>query len=237
MCGRFTLKTPPAEWGQLLLPLVEMGGPVIQQWQPRYNIAPTQSIVAVVAGERQLVSGNTQDIAPRLEWLRWGLVPGWAADLAVGNSMINARGESVHEKRSFKGPLAERRCLVLADGYYEWQAAAAGKKKQPFWIHQPGEQVFMMAGIWERNRKATGTWVTSCAIITTAASQDVAGVHDRMPVILDEAQAEQWLAEDQSIDQLREYLISAPTGSLIFRPVSTQVNNPRHEGAVCLQAP
>lgn len=244
MCGRFTLKTPPLEWGQLLLPLLEQSA-ISEQWQPRYNIAPTQPIVALAMGGEpsadnpHVVEATTTSAAvPFLDVFRWGLIPGWAAELNIGSSMINARSESIHEKRSFKGPLANRRCLVVADGYYEWQApekgAGKGQKKQPFWIHRPAEKAFYMAGIWDVNRKATGNWIKSCAIITTAANDDVSQVHDRMPIILDESSAGKWLLPNQPIDELLEYLVPAPSGSLVYQPVSTVVNNARHEGPGCL---
>jgi putative SOS response-associated peptidase YedK len=235
MCGRFTLKTPPLEWGQFLLPLVQSEHQHIDPWQPRFNIAPSQSVVAVVASSA--TSAGVHAPGRHLQRLRWGLIPAWAAEPGIGNSMINARSESIHEKRSFKGAFLKRRCLVVADGYYEWRSAGAGLKKQPVWIHQPGEQIFLMAGIWETNCKATGDRIDSCAIITTQASEDVRQVHDRMPVVLDGTLAERWLEPDHSIDELREYLAAPPKGTLTFRPVNSVVNNARNEGPQCLGGP
>ena len=187
MCGRFTLKTPPDQWGQLLLPLLDIEV-AKANWGPRFNVAPTQNIVAIAV--------DCESAERFTDYFRWGLVPSWAEELSIGNRMINARAETISEKRSFTGPLKNRRCVVIADGYYEWKTE--GKLKQPYWIHPPDGGVFAMAGLWETNRRATGQPVKSCTIITTAANEKLAEVHDRMPVVLvDEALAE--LAKQGSV--------------------------------------
>ena len=236
MCGRFTLKTSPDQWGQLLLPLIDQDA-LNKTWRPRYNIAPTQQILAIASGkslpELPVLGRGTEGDERWLSYFRWGLVPGWAADLATGNSMINARSESLREKRSFKGPLAARRCLILADGYYEWQKTDSGKKR-PYWIHRAGGGLFYLAGLWEVNTKATGHPVVTCTIITTAASEDLQHLHDRMPVVLVDDRADRWLEADCDATEAHEMLGPAP--ERFFQPleVSTHVNNPRHEDPDCV---
>ncbi len=222
MCGRFTLKTPPAEWGQLLLPNLDLGT-IPEQWQPRYNIAPTQPIIGLAENAKGAIAANLY---------RWGLIPFWADDLAIGNRMINARSETLAEKPAFRSALAKHRCAIVADGYYEWQVQ--GKKKQPFWIHRDGEQVFAFAGLWERNRKASDQEVVSATIITSAATDALAALHDRMPAILAGDALKKWLDPRTDADTALELLKSHRETALDARPVSTHVNNPRHEDASCL---
>ena len=219
-----TLKTAPSEWGQLLLPLVNAD--VLGGWEPRYNIAPTQDILAVAS--------DPEDHSPALDYFRWGLVPGWASDLSIGNRMINARMETLPEKRSFSGPLNKRRCLIIADGYYEWQKMPNGKK-QPWWITPAKQSTMLIAGLWETNRKATGTPIRTCTIITTSANQSLSQIHDRMPIVLEFEAAEKWL--DQEADGQAAYSLLQPIADDYFsmRQVSTYVNNARHEGQQCIE--
>lgn len=236
MCGRYTLKTPPSEWGQLLIPLASdvpdlnvLGRDVTSRlerldgWTPRYNIAPTQKVLALASDGGELA----------LDYFRWGLVPRWSNDLAIGSRMINARAETIHEKKSFAGPFATQRCFVLADGYYEWQKLDGGKK-QPCWIAPAEGGAMLLAGVWEQNTRATGANCRSCTIITTSASDSLASIHDRMPVVLDAAAAETWGRADSSVEELRGLLVPAPEGSLTVRCVSTLVNNVRNDSAECL---
>lgn len=223
MCGRFTLKTPPAEWGQLLLPNFDPAS-VVTDWQPRFNIAPTQSIIALTETEQRAVIANAY---------RWGLVPFWADDLAIGNRMINARVETLAEKPAFRNALARNRCAVPADGYYEWQVQ--GKRKQPFWIHRPQGELFAFAGLWERNRKATDQEVLSATIITGAATDELAPFHNRMPAILDGEALQRWLDPSTSVAQALDLLANCRETNLVPRPVSTLVNNPRNEDPECIQ--
>jgi putative SOS response-associated peptidase YedK len=225
MCGRYTLKTSPDQWGQLLLPLLDSSA-VSETWRPRYNIAPTQKVVAVTAKETQA--------EPIADYYRWGLLPSWAAELAIGNSMINARRETLQEKRSFKGPLEKRRCLVLADGYYEWQKRADGSK-QPQWITAADSSVMCFAGLWETNKRATGQPVESCTIITTAANAAMQPIHDRMPVVLEGKSAQLWLDLQCGVEEA--YSLLGPVANDFFttRKVSTHVNSPRHEDEQCIE--
>lgn len=232
MCGRFTLKTPPDQWSQLLLPILDEGfsnntnfRELTSHWQPRYNIAPTQNILAIRADEE----GNCL-----LDFFRWGLIPAWASELSIGNRMINARGETLHQKRSFASLLKNRRCMVIADGYYEWQKLREGGK-QACWISPKAGGVLFFAGLWESNRKATGDWLKSCAIITTAASPALSHVHDRMPAVVSGANAELWMNPQCDSEEARSLLGAADEDFFQITQVNRFVNNPRHDGPECLK--
>lgn len=194
---------------------------------PRYNIAPTQAVATVIrpttGEERQAMK------------MRWGLVPSWADELSIGNRMINARGETVDSKPSFRRAFASRRCLIPADGYYEWKKQADGK--QPYLIERPDHGVFAMAGLWEENSKVTadGTPIRTCTVITTSANQVTGDVHDRMPVILDFADHETWLDPGfRDTDALNALLRPAPDDWLQLTAVSRRVNSPKHDDAECV---
>ena len=218
MCGRFTLKTAPDQWGQLLLPIIDRT--TVTDWRARYNIAPTQPIIAIV-----------QDAATGgflAQYFRWGLIPSWANDVTIGNRMINARAETVAEKPSFRKPLAQRRCAVIADGYYEWKQVE--KRKQPYWIHRPDMSLFAMAGLWETNAKAAPTAIQSCALITTSASLGVSPVHDRMPVMLLGSDLRDWLDPTLPTPRIQSLLKSAPDDFLEAYPVDMRVNSAKFDG-------
>lgn len=235
MCGRFTLKTPVANWLSSLFPDWQTQSPT--PWlalpdglrQPRYNIAPTQQIAVVRMGG---------DGATELSSMRWGLVPSWADSLSV--SYINARSETLADKPSFRSLLRNKRCVVLGDGYYEWKKLST-KAKEPYWIHSPDEHVFAMAGLWTENRKipiegSEARSIVSATIITTESNRDVSEVHDRMPAILwSSEQIAAWLAPskaDASDDErLLNLLVPSPLDCLRLRVVTPQVNNARNEGA------
>jgi len=167
--------------------------------------------------------------------MRWGLLPSWAKELSLGVKMINARSETAHEKPSFRQALAKRRCLIPADGYYEWRRA--GKSKQAFHIHAADSATFWLAGLWESNRQlsATDEPLLSCTILTMAASAVVAHVHDRMPVIVPREFQAIWLSEEPNGRQVLDGLVAAPNPhDLAADPISDYVNNARHEGPDCL---
>jgi putative SOS response-associated peptidase YedK len=169
MCGRFALKTPSARVAELMH---FDNTPAIAE---RYNIAPSQEVLAVreVAGRREGCM------------MRWGLIPSWAKDPAIGNRMINARAESLDEKPSFRESFRHRRCLIPADGFYEWQAEGGkGRSKQPYFIHRADGQIMALAGIWDNWISPDGEEVLSCAIITIDAGPDVSAIHSRMPTTL-----------------------------------------------------
>jgi putative SOS response-associated peptidase YedK len=193
MCGRFTLRTPLTVLSQqFLFDLSEL--PADLTFAPRYNIAPTQTVAVV----RQPAAGRPR----RLALLHWGLVPSWSKDLKRAAGMINARAETVAEKPAFRAALTRRRCLVLADGFYEWKKA--GKAKQAFCFRLRDERPFAFAGLWEYWRGTAGSAgppLESCTIVTTTANEVCAPIHERMPVILAAADYGLWL--DPSVNDLQ----------------------------------
>jgi putative SOS response-associated peptidase YedK len=202
--------------GQLLLDLQT-------NLRPRYNIAPTQDVPAVWQTESAT--------APEVVMLRWGLVPSWAKDPAIGSRMINARCETLAEKPSFRSAFKRRRCLVLSDGYYEWEKEGSGK--QPYLIHMQDDRPFAFAGLWEYWE---GGPFHSCTVITTDANQATSNLHHRMPVILSPADIPAWLDpsnEDQPA--LQELLVPYEEDDIIVDRVSKHVNNARHEDAQCVE--
>ena len=217
MCGRFTLGTPDhilAELFQLLN---------MPPLKPRYNIAPTQPVAVVQTS----ASGSGRD----MDLVRWGLVPSWAKDPSIGARMINARAEGVAEKPSFRGPFRSKRCLIPADGFYEW--AKAGARKQPYHFRLKDGGPFAFAGLWDAWAAPDGSTLETCAIITTTPNEAVAPVHDRMPVILDRHDHERWLSRDALVGELLALLRPCPASILEARPVGPHVNNPRNDGPEC----
>src|SRR5579862_6037863 len=194
--------------------------PLNERVRRRFNIAPTQEAPVVrvsKAGEREIAM------------LRWGLVPAWSKDLAVGTKMINARGESVAEKPAFRDAMARRRCLVPASGFFEWKAAPG--RKQPFAITVPDRPLFAFAGLWEAWRPRDGDPVETFTIVTTDANDPVAQVHDRMPVILPKDAEDAWLRADVSEASA---LLKPYEGPVALRAVSRTVSNVNNEGPECL---
>ncbi len=190
---------------------------------PRYNIAPTQDVAAVWHLE--------QANSPELVMLKWGLIPSWAKDPAIGSRMINARSETIAQKPSFRTAFVRRRCLVLADGYYEWKKEAGGK--QPYLVHMQDDQPFDFAGLWEYWE---GGPTYSCTVITTEANDATSNLHHRMPVILDPTNVPTWLDpsnEDKSA--LQELLKPYGGDNLVIDKVSKHVNNARHEDPKCVE--
>jgi putative SOS response-associated peptidase YedK len=219
MCGRFAFYSPHEAVIRLF------GVTAAPEIEPRWNIAPTQFIATV----RE--TGGLREVA----MLYWGLVPSWAKEKSIGARMINARSETLGEKPSFRNAFRRRRCLVLADGYYEWQRS--GTVKQPYFIAFADGQPFGMAGLWERWRDpATGEPLESCCIVTTSPAPAVAHVHDRMPVIVAPADHAEWL-DPSNVNVARLDRLLVPTGlpGLEARPVGRAVNNPRNEGPRLLE--
>ncbi len=213
MCGRFTCHVT----AQMLAAQFGVSDP--PELPARYNIAPSQPVPVVrVAG-----SGER-----RLAQLRWGLIPFWAKDAKIGNRLINARAESLAEKPSFKHAFKRRRCLVVASGFYEWQSAPGGK--MPMYVSDPTGQPYGFAGLWERWRGPRGESIESCTIITVPANSALAGVHDRMPALLEPADQSLWLDHGASPARCQALLRPAPDRMTRHWPVSRQVNDPAHEG-------
>jgi len=221
MCGRFTLTTTPEEVAR------HFGLDETPVLSPRFNVAPGQ-LIATIAREPE---GARWVLALR----RWGLIPAWAKDPKIGSRMINARVETVAEKPSFRGAFRKRRCLVPADGFYEW-AVRNGGAKQPFQIALPGRRCFAIAGLWESWRDPEGASSESCTLLTTSANRKLQEVHDRMPVILDPADYATWL-DPRSLDEatLMRLARGAPAEELELHAVGRRVNDPRFDDAACLE--
>jgi len=212
MCGRFAFYSPSEATAALF------GVDASVAVEPRYNIAPTQFIAAV--------RGDAQGAGRELAMLRWGLVPSWAKDPAIGSRMINARAETVAEKPSFRAAYRQRRCLVLADGFYEWKQGNDGKI--PYYISLQSGEPFAFAGLWERwQARDSDESFQSAALITTQANEFMSAIHHRMPVVLVPETADRWLGGDNQL--LDEVTANSP----VFQawPVARRVNNARNEGA------
>lgn len=237
MCGRFTLKTPVLDWLMSLLPehskhweraVAELQATHPELFVPRYNIAPSQSILVLT----QSPHGD----CPQLAGMRWGLIPSWADSPNIAFKMINARSETITEKPSFRGLLERHRCVVLADGYYEWQRIPATssrrEQKYPHWIHSPEDSPLAMAGLWTINRKIhPAEPIRSATIITANANEELHPIHDRMPAFLREPMTlQQWLNLDLGSDGIPDLLGTSPIGSLGATPVGVDVNFPRNDG-------
>ena len=219
MCGRYTITLKPAFFQQELAL-----GKIPSEWKPRYNVAPTQNVPSVRNVE-------TRDV----EMLRWGLIPHWAKDTSIGYKLINARSETLREKPSFRDAFHKRRCLVLADGFYEWQKSSKdGRQKVPYRFTLKDEKPFAFAGLWELWRSGKDEEVVSCTIITCAANAVVSAIHNRMPVILDKDTCWRWL-ELQSMDALTGLLQPYPAEKMRAYPVSTRLNNPNEDDPQLIQ--
>jgi putative SOS response-associated peptidase YedK len=219
MCGRFTLRTPAAILKDYF------GLPDLPDLKPRYNVAPTQPVGAI----------RTRDGERTWAELRWGLIPGWARDASIGSRMINARAETVATKKAFREAYVARRCVIPADGFYEWQRRDDGSK-QPYLLTLADNRPFGFAGLWERWRPDRGTAIVeSCTVITTQPNELVAPIHDRMPVLFDAEAASAWLDETAAPEALQVLLQPFPSESMRATPVSTLVNRPANDSPVCVE--
>ncbi len=213
MCGRFALGLP----AKLLAALFGLEEP--EDWEPRFNIAPSQPVLAVrAAGERNLA------------WIRpiWGLVPVWASGRSDFKPLINARAETITEKASFREAFRQRRCLIPADGFFEWQKA--GRGKVPFCFHRRERRPFAFAGVWEPGR---GDSHSTCTIVTTRANVIVASIHDRMPVMLTESSFNDWL--QGTSDTALALCGPFPDEDMVCERVSARVNSPAHDDETCIR--
>ena len=217
MCGRYTL-TADAESIQLAFNLDSVEG-----WlEPRFNIAPSQQ--APVISNRD---------PKQLSYMKWGLVPSWAKDPKIGNRMINARSETAAEKPSFRTAFKRRRCLIPADGYYEW--AKQGKKKTPMYIRHAERELFAFAGLWESWKQPDGAWLNTCTILTTKANESILPIHHRMTVIVEPEDYELWLAPRELMPDEWLPMMAGPTPEqLSFHEVSTLVNSPANDNPMLI---
>jgi putative SOS response-associated peptidase YedK len=218
MCGRYTLTLDPAE----LQDLFDLAEPAPAGLAPRFNIAPSQPVAVIANGPER-----------KLELFRWGLIPSWAKDPKIGNQLINARSETLAEKPAFRTALKKRRCLILADGFYEWKRE--GQRKTPMYFQLEKGRPFAFAGLWETWTGPDQASLRSCTIITTRANPVVEPVHDRMPVILPPAAYADWLsAGELPAVQIQAYL--QPYGAAMrVSAVSPLVNNPANDSPECVR--
>ena len=222
MCGRFTLRASAS------VIAAQFGLFEVEPFASRFNIAPTQ-LVAVV---RSAPDGPPAE--RELAKVRWGLIPSWAKDPAIGNRMINARAETVHEKPAFRAAFRRRRCLVVADGFYEWQRS--GGRKQPYFVRMNDDRPFAFAGLWESWKGPDGASIESCTLLTTEPNELMEPIHDRMPVILAADDYSLWLdPEVQQPGPLVPLLEPFSSDRMTAYPISTHVNSPRHDDPRCIQ--
>jgi putative SOS response-associated peptidase YedK len=220
MCGRFTLFTPASRLAEVFLP-----GEALSM-APRYNIAPSQAVLAVRVSPG---TGRREFATPR-----WGLVPAWAKDASIGNRLINARAETAAEKPAFRRAFRERRCLIPADGFYEWKPEAKGKR--PFYVRMRNGAPFAFAGIWERWEGISAGALETCAILTTEPNELLAPLHDRMPVILAPEFHDAWLdPATRSPERVSRLLHPFPSGAMEAYPVGRAVNDPKVDDRSCIQ--
>lgn len=220
MCGRYTLATSVEKLAEAF----GLSGPV-SDLAPSYNVAPTQDVATILGdGEKRY-----------LELMRWGLIPSWADDPGIGARMINARSETAAEKPSFRAAFKRRRCLIPADGFYEWQKTTGAK--QPFYIRMKDERPFAFAGLWETWHEEDGPEIRSCTILTTEANDRLSPVHGRMPVILDPENYDFWMdPEVNDVAPLNGLLRSYPSEAMEAYPVSRHVNSPSNDDPECVES-
>lgn len=219
MCGRFTLTVDPAElkdvFGDFIFPI---------QFAPRFNIAPSQPLLAI-----------PNDGKNKADFFLWGLIPSWAKDPGIAHKLINARGETIAEKPSFRGSFKYKRCLILADGFYEWKIQEGAKTKTPYYIHMKDHQPFAFAGLWDEWNSPNGDMLRTCTIITTEPNELMSTLHNRMPVILDKTNYAAWLdAAPRSPESLLPLIQPFPADRMSAYPVSTLVNSPGNDRAECV---
>ncbi|MDD5409795.1 MAG: SOS response-associated peptidase [Methylobacter sp.] len=220
MCGRFALYSDPFTLAR------RFEAEALPELRPHYNIAPTQSIPIV----------REEEGKRRFALARWGLIPHWAKDIKIGYSTINARAETVADKPAFRNAFRHRRCLIPADTFYEWQAIAGSKVKQPWLIALRDREPMAFAGLWERWRSPEGEELESCSIIVTDANEIIRPIHERMPTILAPEDWDAWLETDaKDAGSLQSLLKPYPAEDMTAWPVSTKVNSPRNDSVECME--
>lgn len=223
MCGRYS----QSQSAQIIAQAFQVDN--VPTLKPRYNIAPTQSVPTVL---QTSASTNRQ-----FKMLHWGLIPSWAKDQKMGARLINARAETVAEKPAFRSAFKHRRCLVLADGFYEWQQQEDKKQKQPFYIRLSDRYPFAFAGLWEHWEDATGEEIESCTLLTTEPNELMCPIHNRMPVILDPKDYDLWLDSEVKKSELLEPLLRPyPSEEMTAYPVSKAVNKPSNDSTECIES-
>lgn len=223
MCGRFALISDTEQ----LVTQFGIAPETVAQMPPsvpRYNIAPTQPVTAVRLNDQ----GKRE-----LTFFRWGLIPSWSKDIEIGSRLINARSETVTEKPSFRNAFKRRRCIIPADGFYEWQKRDNGK--QPMFIHATDKRPFGLAGLWEMWSDPDGSMLQTCTILTTQPNEMMAQIHNRMPVILEPEDYDMWLDPGDDPEQALHLLRPYPAAKMEAYPVSTTVNNPRNDAPECIE--
>ncbi len=219
MCGRFTLTVDP---GELKQAFENYTFPT--QFTRRFNIAPTQPVLAI-----------PNDAKNAAGFFVWGLIPSWAKDPSIGNRLINARGETIAEKPSFRGGFKYKRCLIPADGFYEWKADPGTKNKTPYFIHMKDRRTFAFAGLWDEWHAPDGGALRTCTIITTTPNELMSALHNRMPVILDAKDFDRWLdPAPQTPENLLPLIKSFPADEMSAYAVSTLVNKPGNDRPECV---
>lgn len=221
MCGRFTLAVNPGDFAD------EFGGADFPEpFQPRYNIAPTQPVLAIPNDGKNAAT-----------FFLWGLVPAWVKDPAIGSRLINARAETLSEKPAFRGAYKYKRCVIPADGFYEWKTQPGTKVKVPHYIRLATHRPFALAGLWDEWHGPDGAALRTCTIITTEPNSLMATVHNRMPVILRAEAIPDWLdGSPRAPEKLSSLLQPFPAEKMELYPVSMAVNNPANDRAECIAA-
>jgi putative SOS response-associated peptidase YedK len=220
MCGRYSQSQTPEK----LIQRFAIKGPPPKDLKPRYNIAPSQSAPVVVRFEET-----------RLELFRWGLIPSWTKDPSIGNRMINARAETLTTKPSFRRPFKRSRCLVPADGFYEWQTDPGEKTKTPMRVRLRSKDPFAFAGLWDLWKDQDGSEIRSFTIITTDANEALKPIHERMPVILKPEDEELWLDPATEPEKLIKMLAPYPNDEVEAYEITKLVNSPRNDTPDCIQ--
>lgn len=222
MCGRYS----QSQSAEVIAQAFQVDN--VPTLKPRYNIAPTQSVLTIL---QTSASTNRQ-----FKMLHWGLIPSWAKDPKMGARLINARAETVAEKPAFRTAFRQRRCLVLADGFYEWQQQEAKKQKQPFYFRLSDERPFAFAGLWEHWQDATGEEIESCTLLTTEPNELMCPIHNRMPVILDRKDYDLWLDPEVKKSELLQPLLRPyASEEMTAYPVSKAVNKPSNDSTECIE--
>jgi putative SOS response-associated peptidase YedK len=232
MCGRFALITPPSRVARYFEAVLD--DVAASERTPSWNVAPTDPVLGVSAR-----TDDTGAVVRHLDAYRWGLIPSWAKDPSAGSRLFNARSESVSTKASFRTAFKSRRIIIPADGFYEWRTLHKGSK-QPHFFTRTDDTPMALAGLsewWRDRRLPDGPWIRSATILTTSAGQDMDGIHDRMPVILDPATFELWLdPANEDTSELTALLRGAPAGTIRHHPVGQQVGNVRNNDASLIEA-